>query len=332
MILFLTFVYFVKRRGRILDNEFSYEDKLLTKVAWYYYIEGYTQQEIGEYLSIPRLRVNRLLDKARKAGIIQFSVREGDSKRMIVERELITQFGLKDAFVVPSPLNEQDINESVAQAAAMYIHERLEKTGYINMGYGDTSSRILNHLANICEFPVNVVSLTGGVNYYLPNTRSSIFNAKLYLTPAPLLMASEDIVKAMEQEPSVKQIRHMATLAQMSIVGIGGVDSNATLLTNGTLNHSDVLLLSMQGAVGDMLCHFIDKDGNVIQSSLERRLMSTPLEQLKEMNNSIGVAGGSTKSEAILAALKGNYLDVLITDETTATNVLRLKNQEYPFL
>jgi lsr operon transcriptional repressor len=328
LILFLTFVYFIKRRGRILDNEFSYEDKLLTKVAWYYYIEGYTQQEIGEYLSIPRLRVNRLLDKARKAGIIQFSVREGDSKRMIVERELITQFGLKDAFVVPSPLNEQDINESVAQAAAMYIHERLEKTGYINMGYGDTSSRILNHLANICEFPVNVVSLTGGVNYYLPNTRSSIFNAKLYLTPAPLLMASEDIVKAMEQEPSVKQIRHMATLAQMSIVGIGGVDSNATLLTNGTLNHSDVLLLSMQGAVGDMLCHFIDKDGNVIQSSLERRLMSTPLEQLKEMNNSIGVAGGSTKSEAILAALKGNYLDVLITDEATATNVLRLKNQE----
>lgn len=328
MILFLTFVYFIKRRGRILDNEFSYEDKLLTKVAWYYYIEGYTQQEIGEYLSIPRLRVNRLLDKARKAGIIQFSVREGDSKRMIVERELITQFGLKDAFVVPSPLNEQDINESVAQAAAMYIHERLEKTGYINMGYGDTSSRILNHLANICEFPVNVVSLTGGVNYYLPNTRSSIFNAKLYLTPAPLLMASEDIVKAMEQEPSVKQIRHMATLAQMSIVGIGGVDSNATLLTNGTLNHSDVLLLSMQGAVGDMLCHFIDKDGNVIQSSLERRLMSTSLEQLKEMNNSIGVAGGNTKAEAILAALKGKYLDVLITDETTASNVLRLKNQE----
>lgn len=274
------------------------------------------------------MRVNRLLDKARKAGIIQFSVREGDSKRMIVERELITQFGLKDAFVVPSPINEQDINESVTQAAAMYIHERLDKSGYINMGYGDTSSRILNHLANICEFPVNVVSLTGGVNYYLPNTRSSIFNAKLYLTPAPLLMASEDIVKAMEQEPSVRQIRHMATLAQMSIVGIGGVDSNATLLTNGTLNHSDVLLLSMQGAVGDMLCHFIDKDGNVIQSSLERRLMSTSLEQLKEMNNSIGVAGGNTKAEAILAALKGKYLDVLITDETTASNVLRLKNQE----
>ena len=319
---------FIRREGIALDNEFSYEDKLLTKVAWYYYIEGYTQQEIGEYLSIPRLRVNRLLDKARKAGIIQFSVREGDSKRMIVERELITQFGLKDAFVVPSPINEQDINESVAQAAAMYIHERLDKSGYINMGYGDTSSRILNHLANICEFPVNVVSLTGGVNYYLPNTRSSIFNAKLYLTPAPLLMASEDIVKAMEQEPSVRQIRHMATLAQMSIVGIGGVDSNATLLTNGTLNHSDVMLLSMQGAVGDMLCHFIDKDGNVIQSSLERRLMSTSLEQLKEMNNSIGVAGGNTKAEAILAALKGKYLDVLITDETTASNVLRLKNQE----
>ena len=47
------------------------------------------------------------------------------------------------------------------------------------------------------------------------------------------------------------------------------------------------------------------------------------------MSNSIGVAGGSTKAEAILAALKGKYLDVLITDETTAIQrAKRLKNQE----
>ena len=63
----------------------DYEEKLLTKVAWYYYIEDFTQQQIGEYLGIPRLRVNRLLDKARKSGFVHFSIRDGNSKRTQAE-------------------------------------------------------------------------------------------------------------------------------------------------------------------------------------------------------------------------------------------------------
>ena len=162
-----------------MSKEYDYEEILLVKVAWFYYIGGFTQQEIGEYLGIPRLRVNRLLDKARRNGIIRFSIRESDSNRMEIEQKLIKRFHLKDAFVVPSPIDGKNINEGVAQAAAMYIHERIDQSSFINIGYGDTTSRILNYLSNMSEFPVNVVSLTGGVNYYLPNARSNIFNAKL---------------------------------------------------------------------------------------------------------------------------------------------------------
>lgn len=311
-----------------MDREHDYEEKLLIKVAWYYYIENITQQEIGEYLGISRLRVNRLLDKARKNGIIHFSVRDGNSSRMQVERDLIRRFHLKDAFIVPPAADGTDINESVAQAAAMYIHDRLDKSSYINMGYGDTPGRVLNHLANMSESPVNVVSLTGGVSCYLPNAQSSIFNAKLYLTPAPLLMKDSQMVNAIEKEPGIEQIRNMATLAQMTIIGIGSMDENATILTDGTLSYNDFLLLSMKGAVGDMLCHFIDQDGNLVPSDIEGRLISTPLETLKTLDNTIGVAAGVAKARAILAALRGEYLDILITDEDTASNILEICDSE----
>ena len=43
---------------------------------------------------------------------------------------------------------------------------------------------------------------------------------------------------------------------------------------------------------------------------------------LTELDNVIGVAGGARKAEAILAALRGGYLDVLITDEDTAKLLL----------
>lgn len=310
-----------------MDKEFDYEEILLVKVAWLYYIGEFTQQEIGEYLGIPRLRVNRLLDKARKNGIVHFSIRSSDSRRMRIEQELTASFHLKDAFVVPTPIDGKDVNESVAQAAAMYINQRIDKSSFINMGYGDTTSRVLNHLSNMSEFPVNVVSLTGGVNYYLPNTRSNIFNAKLYLTPAPLMMKNADMVTAIESEPSVKQILDMVTLSQLTVVGIGGMNESATILTNGMLTHNDFLLLSMKGAVGDILCHFIDKDGNPVSSDIEGRLISTSLDTMKSLENTIGVAAGKNKVEAILAALRGELLDILITDEDTASEILNLSRQ-----
>lgn len=306
-----------------MSEEYDYEDILLVKVAWYYYMEGLTQQTIGDYLGIPRLRVNRLLDKARRTGIIHFSVRNSDSSRMQIEKQLITRFHLKDAFIVPPAVDGKDNNESVAQAAAMYINERLDKSSYINMGYGDTPSRVLNHLANNSEFPVNVVSLTGGVNYYLPNTQSTIFNAKLYLMPTPLVMTDPKIVSVMEKEPGVEQIRNMVSLAKMTVIGIGSINKGATILTNGTLSYNDFLLLSMKGAVGDMLCHFIDRDGRLVPSDIEDRLISTSLETLRSLDNVIGVAAGENKAEAILAALRGGYLDILITDETTAAGILK---------
>ena len=69
---------------------------------------------------------------------------------------------------------------------------------------------------------------------------------------------------------------------------------------------------------------FFDSDGDLISSSLEERLISTPLSQIRKMENVIGVAAGVVKAASILAALKGNYLNVLITDEPTARKVLEL--------
>lgn len=307
-----------------MAKEYDYEEILLVKAAWFYYIGGFTQQEIGEYLGIPRLRVNRLLEKARRNGIIRFSIRESDSNRMQVEQELIHRFHLKDAFVVPSPIDGKNANAGVAQAAAMYLRERIDKTSFINMGYGDTTSRILNYLSNMSEFPVNVVSLTGGVNYYLPNTHSNIFNARLYLTPAPLLMKNAEMVSAMEKEPSVEQIFNMASLAQLTVIGIGAMDESATVLTNGMFSSNDFLLLTMKGAVGDILCHFIDQEGKLVPSDIEGRLISTSLDTLRSLENTIGVAAGINKASAILAALRGGYLDVLITDDATASETLRI--------
>lgn len=296
----------------------NYEDALIVKTAWYYYIENMTQQRISEKLGISRMRVIKLLEKARQTGIIQFKISQEKSQRLQVEQQLTQKWNLKDAFVAPTPPHDSNLNETIAQAAAMYISDRLSENAFINMGYGDTPSRVLNHLATMTELPISIVSMTGGVSYYLPNTQSSIFNAKLYLYPSPLLVSSKEMCDSMLKEPVINEIARMVRLAYMTVVGIGAMNDEATIINNGILNKNDFLYLSMQGAVGDILTHFIDKEGNAISSYIDERLVSTSLSTLKELNNVIGVSGGAHKVEAIRAALKGHYLDVLITDEETA--------------
>ncbi len=297
------------------------EEALMSKVAWYYYIDNLTQQQIAEQIGIPRLRVIRLLEKARQTGVIQFKLRE-DNSYVASEHALAERFGLKDVFIVPSSTNASNRNEAVARAAAMYISNRLSDNAFINMGYGDTSSKILNHLANNPSKRINVVSLTGGVNYYLPNTQSNIFTARLYLTPAPFVMSTREMVQEINNEPAVREIAEMVPLSSMTVVGIGGMDENATIVRNSILSKKELLYLTMQGAVGDVLCHFLDINGNQIESSIKDRLISTSLETLAQQDNVIGVAAGPNKVNAIIGVLNGKFLDILITDSETAESIL----------
>lgn len=301
-----------------MNEDISLEEVLMVKVSWYYYIEGMTQQKISELLDISRIRVIKLLEKARQTGIIQFKIREDRAGRMETERKLITSYGLKDAFVVPTAQSAENVNANIAKAAAIYLFSKIDANSAINIGYGDTASKILNNLAAMTEYPITCISLTGGVSHYLPNTQSQVFNVKLNLMPIPLLVSSKELAAMMRNEPSVMEISRMIKLSDMSVVGIGAMTDTATVIKSSILSTNDFLYLKLGGAVGDILSHFIDKDGRLVETDIEDRLISTPLETIKNLKNVVGVAAGPSKVTAIKAALTGGYLDILITDELTA--------------
>lgn len=300
------------------DATSDFEDSLMIKIAWYYYMENLTQQAIADQLGISRMRVIKLLDKARQSGVVQFRISSAYDVRHALETKLMERYHLKDCYIVPTNPDASGVNDTVAKAASIYISNHITDNCYINFGYGDTSSRTIEYLAKNLETSVSFVSLTGGVGYYLPNSESNIFNAKLYLIPAPLLMSSKEMAAALKQEKSVRDVSSMIKLASMTIVGIGSMDNDATIVKSSILSHNDFLLLNMKGAEGDIICHFIDKDGNLVDTDIDSRLVSVSLDTLNQLENVIGVAAGKHKVTAITAALKGGYLDILITDEATA--------------
>ena len=296
------------------------EDELVVKVAWLYFFEEKTQQQISDMLGISRMKVIRLLDRAKETGVIRISMRENNERRMRLERSIVETYSLSDSFVVPTSPGAaiSEINNVIADAAALYIDNRISPDAFINVGYGDTMGKTLNSLAKRAKNPISCISLTGGVSIYLPNIQSSIFNVRLFLIPAPLLVSSKEMVSAIMEERSVSEITRMVSLASFTVIGIGGMNSEATILKTGDMSNNDFMYVKMQGGVGDILCHFFDSQGNLINSPFGERLVTTPINVLKSLPNVIGVAAGKSKREAIKGALALGYLDTLITDEDTA--------------
>ena len=295
---------------------------LATKAAWFYYMENYTQHQIAEAMGLSRAKVIRLLEDAKTDGIIQFNFRKDDSTRVSLEKNLIAAYGLNDAFVVPTPLNEATLTHTISRAAALYVSDHLRPGGYLNIGYGDTVSSMLGYLAKEHEDPINVVSMTGGVSYYLPSVSSTAYAMHLFLIPSPLIVSSSEVRDALLGEKSIQEIYAMTEHADMSVVGIGAAVEGATVLRNGIIRESELAILKMQGSVGDVLNHFYDSEGNPITTEIENRTISTDIEKLRTMKNVVGVAGGSEKVAAIKAVLRGGYLNVLVTDSKTAEELL----------
>jgi len=256
-------------------------------------------------------------------------MREDNVRRNKLERQVIETYHLKDSFIIPTSLDMEisEINNAIADAAAMYIESRITPGSFLNIGYGDTMGKTLNNLAKNAKNPISCISLTGGVSIYLPNTQSNIFNARLFLIPAPLVVSSKEMVGAITAEHSVREIARMAPLACFTVIGIGGMNDEATILKAGALSQNDFLYLKMQGAVGDILCHFFDEQGNVLATPLEERLVTTPLNVLKSLANVTAVAAGKNKREAIKGALALGYIDILITDEDTAQWLINSKEE-----
>ncbi|SHJ41932.1 sugar-binding transcriptional regulator [Hespellia stercorisuis] len=305
------------------NDALYYEKNLLYKAAWYYYMEGLTQQTIAEKLNISRIRVLRLLEKARQEGVVQIQLNPDFAESLSSEQALINEYQLKDCYIIPTSGDKETTMESLAKTAAMYVSNHISDYNYINFGYGATILKTLNHLAKSISTTISLVSLTGGINYYLPDTKSGLFSAKLNLYPAPLIMSSKELAASLMQEPALAEVSRMTELANLTLIGIGGMNTDSTILKSSHLTNNDYLLLKMQGAVGDLITHFIDADGNLVNPDFDSRIISTPLAKLEELNNVVGVAAGEEKVEAISAALKGHYLDVLITDDYTAEQLIK---------
>src|ERR1700688_3594952 len=76
-------------------------EELLLWVAWFYYKDELTQDEIAKRLSVSRASVGRMLDRARRVGLVTINLNADHLDAFEVSSELRRTFNLTEALVVP---------------------------------------------------------------------------------------------------------------------------------------------------------------------------------------------------------------------------------------
>ncbi|USQ79162.1 sugar-binding transcriptional regulator [Ornithinimicrobium faecis] len=309
-------------------TEWASEEQLV-RAAWYYYVEQLTQDQIARRLSVSRASAGRLLEKSRRSGVVSFTINSDYLPVFEVGRRLMEVYGLRDTVVIPAADGQSTQAQTVqrlAHGAAQYLKNHLQFGNTLAMGWGYTVGATFELLPPELMSNVSTVTLTGGVDAYVKNLRrlrgTTAGVTRDWVIPTPILVSSAKLAMQLRAEDGVRTVIDRSHNADHAVIGIGGLTGEPTLALSGYASAEELERYAAEGAVGDVLGLFFDKDGKLLELPIHHRRIGIGIDELKAIPNVVGVAGGNDKIEAIRGALAGGYVDVLITTEEAARSLL----------
>ncbi|MBX3597730.1 MAG: sugar-binding transcriptional regulator [Rhizobiaceae bacterium] len=308
------------------------QEELKIRAAWLYFVEGLTQEQVAERLGMNRIKAWRLLAAARQDGSVQISINTQAEPNIRLQRDLEKHCSLEEAIVVPS---SSDMDESVAtvvgHATGRYISSHIDNGLTIGVGWGSTFQVSMRSLSWREVKDVTVISLLGGLSHTtLLNPSAAawrladVYNTELYQIMAPVFTGDEHLAQLLWAQNDLKELHRKAQEIDLALVSVSDISKNASIFHRKLLTWEEGMSLKEAGAVGDVLCHFVDRNGQVIDHPVNKRVMAINPNELRKIPRVVLSSGSVRKVEAIRAGILATNATTLITDEAAAKALLAL--------
>ncbi|MBF0788075.1 MULTISPECIES: sugar-binding transcriptional regulator [unclassified Streptococcus] len=307
--------------------------KQLAKVAYLYYIEGKNQAEIAKELGIYRTTISRMLTKAREKGVVTIEIHEFDTDLFHLEHYVKEKYNLKNIDIVSSVTSsEKSLEEMIAGAGAAMVRSVLTNHSKVGISWGKTLSNVVAKIVPRQMKSVHFFPLAGGPSHinarYHVNTLmyelTHKFHGECSFINATIVQESKELASGIRSSKYFEEIINNWERLDVAIVGIGGRVDKDNRQWLDMLTDEDFRRMDQSGAVGEICCRFLDAQGREIMDDVVERTIAISLTELRRVPNSIAIAYGDSKVEAMLAVLRQGYVNHLVTDYRTILQVLEL--------
>ena len=316
--------------GSTLDYDLDAD--LRVRAAWLYYMEGLTQDAVAQVLGTTRARVLRILTQCRRDGTVQIRVTAPLADCALAERRLEAAYGLERAIVIPQPQSDENVHALIGATTGAYLDAVLGDGMTVGLGWGETLNASLPQLSPRRLRDLTVVSLLGGltdVSAVNPSEFAWRFADRLggrcYIMAAPVFAPDATTRTALVRHPGISEVFARAERLDLAIVSVGNMSPASTLKKYALLDRGDWASLERAGAVGDLLCRFMDADGRLIDHPINERVVAVDPHALRPARRVVLASGGWEKAASIRAALLLLKPNVLVTDAHVAETLLAPK-------
>jgi len=307
------------------------ERRLMVKLAKLYYFEGWTQAQIAKKQNVSRPVISKLLNNAKKEGIVEIYIKDETALTVELEDQLEKKYGLKEVIVVStSNFTQEMIKRQLGKTAASYVAKHLEDVKSFGISWGSTLLSLVEEYPYERREGINIVPIIGGMGHNFVHLHSNQLafqlsqkmNASCSYLYAPAMVENAELKERLVQMKEIAHVLEEGRKVDMAVVGIGSPFKESTLERMGYIQEKDLKSLRKAGAVGNIGSCFFNAVGEEIDHPLNDQFIGLNTEEIKSIPEVIGIVEGLHKLESIEAALQGEYLNVLITDDRTAQALL----------
>ncbi len=328
-------------------KKFVDDIRLIYKCCSLYYEDDWKQQDIAEYLSISRASVSRMLQMGKEMGMVKVEIcNPGLLTYDRMERQLERRLGLKEVIIAEyQPFDtEEDRTKRLSDKAMAYLCHSLKDGDMVGVSMGKTLHNI-TRCKRTTQAPIacTFVPVLGGLS------RDNPFDVKIHSNQiairlaevfggnciqffSPAIFSDRTVLQGFMKEMPIQNLFRYFEKLSMVVMGIGESSViGSTLVLTDYMSDKEMERMIEEGAVGDICLRFFDKDGDMESfHCFNDRVASITPDSLRQIDKRVGIANGSNKARAALGAVRGGYVNVLITDVDCAQRMMDILDEKEP--
>lgn len=311
----------------------------MAQVAVWYYEDRIDQAEIAKRIGKSRSMVSRMLNEVRERGMVEIRIKYPLKRNTQLETECMTRFGLKSAWILSNPhsWSEEMRLRMLGRTGAACLQRYLQDGVRIGVAWSRTLRNVVVELPEQAIRDALVVQISGSVSLDNPTfdgpelvrTLAHKIGADYRYFPAPLVVREPAIKRSLLREATISEAMRLAESIDVAICGIGNVGTDhSSLRDSGLMDDTSFREIVEQHAVGDIIAHQFDQSGRMLSIDFNERVIGLEPDRLKRVPTVIAVSAGSSKVAPLLAAIRGGWFNVLVSDVDTIEAVLALAGKE----
>ena len=297
---------------------------LTATVARRYYFDGASKSEIAADLSISRFKVARILEQARASGLVRIELDYQGEINLDLSSRLSSAYGLRHCVVIESA--EDDLvllRRHVGRAAAELLSEIVTADDVLGVAWGRSLMAMRSALDRVAACPV--VQLTGALSR--PDAEDSAVElvrdvARISGGPAsffyaPMIVPDAATAQALKTQPEVARAYSRFPDVTKALVGLGSWEKGQSTVADA-LSDGERREHYLAGVRAETCGLQFGADGNPVVTSLTERLIGIDAARLRAVPDVIAIVYGTAKAGAVRAAVRGGYVNSLVTHTAIA--------------